>query len=108
MTVPFHITVIAKEPVAGKVKTRLVPPLSHEQAAQIAAACLHDTFAAVSAVCAAHDDVRAVALIDGAAGLWIPADYDVHHQRGRGLGERLSNGFTDLGPGLVIGMDTPS
>ena len=108
MTVPFHITVIAKEPVAGNVKTRLVPPLSYEQAAQIAAACLHDTFAAVSAVCAAHDDVRAVALIDGAAGSWIPADYDVHHQRGGGLGERLANGFADLGPGLVIGMDTPS
>jgi glycosyltransferase A (GT-A) superfamily protein (DUF2064 family) len=108
MTVPFHITVIAKEPIVGKVKTRLVPPLSHEQAAQIAAACLHDTFAAVSAACAAHDDVRAVALIDGDAGSWIPPDYDVHHQRGEGLGERLANGFADLGPGLVIGMDTPS
>ena len=108
MTVPFHIAVIAKEPVVGKVKTGLVPPLSQEQAAQIAAACLHDTFTAVSAVCAAHDDVRAVALIDGAAGLWIPADYDMHRQRGNGLGECLSNGFADLGPGLVIGMDTPS
>ena len=108
MTVPFHITVIAREPVAGNVKPRLVPPLSHEQAAQIAAACLHDTFAAVSDVCAAHDDVRAVALIDGAAGPWIPADYDVHHQHGGSLGERLANGFADLGPGLVIGMDTPS
>ena len=108
MTAPFHVTVIAKEPSAGQVKTRLVPPLSYEQAAQIAAACLHDTFAAVSAVCAAHDDVRAVALIDGAAGSWIPADYDVLHQRGDSLGERLASGFTDLGPGLIIGMDTPS
>lgn len=108
MTTPFHITVIAKEPIAGKVKTRLVPPLSNEQAAQIAAACLHDTFAAVSAVSAAQHDVRAVALIDGLAGSWIPTDYDVHHQRGDGLAERLANGFADLGPGLIIGMDTPS
>jgi glycosyltransferase A (GT-A) superfamily protein (DUF2064 family) len=24
------------------------------------------------------------------------------------LGERLANGFDDLGPGLIVGMDTPS
>ncbi|MFT5027143.1 MAG: glycosyltransferase A (GT-A) superfamily protein (DUF2064 family) [Ilumatobacter sp.] len=108
MTASFHITVMAKEPIVGQVKTRMVPPLNSEQAAQIAAACLHDTFAAVSVVCGAHDDVRAVALIDGAAGSWIPADYDVHHQSGDGLGERLANGFSILGPGLIIGMDTPS
>lgn len=104
----FHLTVIAKEPVAGRVKTRLVPPLSHEQAARIAAACLADTFAAGAAVVARHTDVRPVALIDGAAGDWIPPDWAVHHQRGDGLGARLANGFADLGPGLIVGMDTPS
>ena len=108
MTKPLHITVIAEEPAADQAKTELVPPLSNEQAAQIVAASLHDTFAAVSAVCAAHDDVRPIALIDGVAGAWVPAEYEVHHQRGDGLGERLANGFADLGPGLIIGMDTPS
>lgn len=104
----FHLTVIAKQPIAGRVKTRLVPPLTHEQAASIAAACLVDTFAAVSAFVAANPDVRAVALIDGEAGGWIPPAFDVRHQRGDGLGERLAAGFTGLGPGLIIGMDTPS
>jgi glycosyltransferase A (GT-A) superfamily protein (DUF2064 family) len=104
----FHLTVIAKQPIAGSVKTRLVPPLSAEQAAQIAAACLHDTFEAVSSCVDRHDDVRAVALIDGAVGSWIPAGFEVHHQVGEGLGERLAHGFDLLGPGLIVGMDTPS
>lgn len=102
----LHLTVIAKEPIAGRVKTRLVPPLTHAQAADIARACLADTFAAVDA--AADDDVRRVALIDGAPGDWIPDGYEIAMQRGDGLGERLRNGFEDLGPGVIIGMDTPS
>lgn len=108
MGADFHITVIAKEPVAGRVKTRLVPPLSFEQAAQIASACLVDTFGAVTAMVDEMADVRAVALIDGEPGEWIPDGFDVVMQRGDGLGERLANGFSDLGPGLIIGMDTPS
>jgi len=104
----FHLTVIAKQPVAGNVKTRLTPPLTPEQAAQIAAACLRDTFEAVRLFADEHSDVRPVALIDGEAGAWIPSEFDVAHQRGDGLGERLANGFDDLGPGLIIGMDTPS
>ena len=108
MSAPFHVTVIAKEPVAGRVKTRLVPPLTHDQAAAIARACLVDTFAAVATVVGRADDVRAVALIDGAGGDWIPAGFDVESQRGDGLGERLNNGFSDLGAGVIIGMDTPS
>lgn len=104
----FHVTVIAKEPIAGRVKTRLVPPLTHQQAADIARACLVDTFAAVTATVADFDGVIAVALIEGRPGDWIPADVHVIDQRGDGLGERLQNGFAELGPGVIIGMDTPS
>ncbi len=104
----LHLTVIAKQPIAGKVKTRLCPPLTAEQAAQIAAACLRDTFEAVRVYTEQHSDVRPVALIEGDAGAWIPDDFDVVHQRGDCLGERLANGFDDLGPGLIVGMDTPS
>ena len=71
MSTSFHLTVIAKQPIAGQVKTRLVPPLTHAQAAQLAAACLLDTFAAVSAACTAHPDVRPVALIAGGPGPWL-------------------------------------
>jgi glycosyltransferase A (GT-A) superfamily protein (DUF2064 family) len=49
-----------------------------------------------------------VALIEGNAGPWIPAGFEVHHQVGDALGERLAQGFDLLGPGLIIGMDTPS
>ena len=49
-----------------------------------------------------------MALIDGDAGLWIPTGFEVHHQVGAGLRERLANGFDLLGPGLIVGMDTPS
>jgi len=104
----LHLTVIAKQPIAGKVKTRLCPPLTPEQAAQIAAACLRDTFEAVRVFVEQSSDVRAVALIDGEPGGWLPDGFDVAHQRGEGLGERLANGFADLGPGVIIGMDTPS
>ncbi|HSQ59977.1 MAG TPA: TIGR04282 family arsenosugar biosynthesis glycosyltransferase [Acidobacteriota bacterium] len=37
------VAVFAKAPVAGRVKTRLVPPLTHPEAAAIARACLEET-----------------------------------------------------------------
>src|SRR5205809_7799198 len=37
------IALFAKAPVPGYVKTRLVPPLSHEDAARLARASLEDT-----------------------------------------------------------------
>ena len=63
----FHLTVIAKEPVPGAVKTRLCPPLDPRDAAALAAAALDDTFEAVAHVCAERSDVRPVALVAGAA-----------------------------------------
>jgi uncharacterized protein len=103
----LHLTVIAKEPLSGSVKTRLCPPFTHEQAAALARACLSDTFDAVLAEVGRQCDVRATALIDGEVGSWIPDGVDVIDQRGEGLAERLANGFDDLGPGVIIGMDTP-
>ncbi len=43
------LAVMTKAPRAGQVKTRLVPPLSPEEAAQLNICFLHDTAAAVSA-----------------------------------------------------------
>ncbi|MGH3174540.1 MAG: hypothetical protein ACRDPF_11860, partial [Streptosporangiaceae bacterium] len=42
-----QIVVIAKEPYPGRVKTRLTPPFTPVQAAELAAASLSDTLAAV-------------------------------------------------------------
>ncbi len=44
-----QLLVIAKAPIAGRVKTRLCPPCTPDQAAAIAAAALSDTLVAASA-----------------------------------------------------------
>ncbi|HQZ36077.1 MAG TPA: DUF2064 domain-containing protein [Ilumatobacteraceae bacterium] len=102
----MHVTVIAKAPVAGQVKTRLSPPCTPEQAAQVAAAALADTLAAVDEV-ARRSGARRVLLLEGERQEWMPAAFDVVAQRGDGLEQRLCNGFVDLGPGVIIGMETP-
>ena len=102
----MHVTIIAKAPVAGEVKTRLCPPCTPEQSARIAAAALADTFAAVEEV-AAVTGARRVLLLDGTAQEWMPTTFEVVSQRGDGLGQRLCNGFLDLGPGVIVGMETP-
>ena len=43
-----QLLVLAKTPVPGRVKTRLCPPCTPEQAARVAAAALADTLAAVA------------------------------------------------------------
>ncbi len=112
----MHLTIIAKSPVPGRVKTRLCPPCTPEQAAEIARAGFAETVAAVDAAAAQIvRRVRKVLLLDGEPQEWMPADYEVVAQRGDGLGERLNNGFTDLSGapdhgrhgGLIVGMDTP-
>lgn len=97
------IIVLAKEPVVGRVKTRLCPPCSPHQAAALAEAALSDTLTAVTAVPA-----RRVLVLAGRAGSWLPAGIAVLPQRGDGLAERLAAAFADVGgPALLIGMDTP-
>jgi rSAM/selenodomain-associated transferase 1 len=99
------LLVIAKEPVAGQVKTRLCPPCTPAQAARLARAALEDTLAACDA---ARQAGRRVLVLHGRAGAWLPAGWDVVPQRGRGLAERLAAAFEDTaGPALLVGMDTP-
>jgi glycosyltransferase A (GT-A) superfamily protein (DUF2064 family) len=103
-----HVLVMAKAPVAGRVKTRLCPPCSPAEACAIAEAALADTLDAVAA-CAA--DLKLVAL-DGVPGPWIPPGVGVIAQHGRHFGERVANAWTATRPwsggfGLQIGMDTP-
>jgi rSAM/selenodomain-associated transferase 1 len=99
------LLVIAKAPVAGRVKTRLCPPCSPDEAAALAAAALADTLAAATQ---AVRPSRRVLVLDGDPGDWVPEGFDVLAQRGDGLAERLGAAFADVGgPGLLIGMDTP-
>jgi glycosyltransferase A (GT-A) superfamily protein (DUF2064 family) len=98
------LLVIAKQPVPGRVKTRLVPPCTYEQAAALAAAALADTLHAVLSAPAA----RRVLVLDGEPGPWLPPGFDVVPQCGGPLDERLAAAFAGVsGPALLIGMDTP-
>ena len=98
------IIVIAKSPVPGRVKTRLCPPCTPEEAAHLAAASLGDTLSAVADTPAT---ARVLAL-DGRAGPWVPDGFVIVSQLGRGLDERLANAFAAVtGAAVLIGMDTP-
>ncbi|MEV1025686.1 DUF2064 domain-containing protein [Streptomyces sp. NPDC050264] len=98
------LLVIAKEPLPGKVKTRLTPPFTPEDAAGLAEAALADTLRAVAATPAA----RRVLVLDGEPGPWLPSGFDVVPQCAGGLDERLAAAFAGCaGPALLIGMDTP-
>jgi rSAM/selenodomain-associated transferase 1 len=99
------LLVIAKAPVPGRVKTRLTPPCTPLQAAELARAALRDTFAAAART---HLAGRLVAVLEGEPGSWLPDGFDVIPQRGDGLAERLGAAFEDVGEAaFLIGMDTP-
>lgn len=99
------LLVIAKEPVPGRVKTRLTPPYTPEEAAVLAEAALTDTLHAILQVPAR----RRILVLRGAPGPWLPSGFEVVSQVDGGLDERLAAAFErcDDGPALLVGMDTP-
>ncbi|CAN5189513.1 DUF2064 domain-containing protein [soil metagenome] len=98
------LIVIAKEPLPGRAKTRLHPPLSLEEAARLAAAAIDDTLTAVAAL---HPS-RRILLFDGAHPPVSAGGYEIMPQVAGGLDERLAAAFDAVdGPTLLIGMDTP-
>jgi rSAM/selenodomain-associated transferase 1 len=98
-----RLLVLAKEPAPGRVKTRLSPPCTLEEAAAVARAALLDTLDTVLAL-----DLPTTLVIDGDPGSWVPPGIESVPQRGRGLDERLAAAFEDAGaPGVLVGMDTP-
>jgi hypothetical protein len=111
------VIVLAKAPVPGRVKTRLCPPATPWQAAEMAAAALLDTLDAVSAVPRARvvvawcGDQRATA--GGAELAAALREVIVLPQRGKWLGERIAAAHADTAallpgrPTLQLGMDTP-
>jgi glycosyltransferase A (GT-A) superfamily protein (DUF2064 family) len=100
----MDLLVLAKEPVAGRVKTRLCPPCSPAQAAAVAEAALADTL--VAAIGSGAD--RVVLALDGRPGDWCPAGVDVIDQGDGDLAQRLTRSWCAVaGPAVQIGMDTP-
>jgi len=98
------LVVIAKAPVPGRSKTRLSPPCSPAEAADLAGAALDDTLSAV----ARTSVERKLLALEGDLAGDAPAGMEVVPQRGHGLGERLAEALLAAGgPALVIAMDTP-
>ena len=105
---PVQVVIIAKEPVPGRVKTRLTPAFTPLEAAALAEASLTDTLDAVSRAPVA----RRVLALSGRPGRWLPPGFDVIGQRGQGLDERIAWALSDARvtlplPVVLIGMDTP-
>ena len=108
MTSPLQLLVLAKEPLPGLVKTRLMPHLSADQAARVAFAALSDTLDAVRAVPVS----RRVLVLQGSPESLPCSGFDVIDQSQGDLGDRLAHAFQDAWDGcqlpmLLIGMDTP-
>ncbi|ADP82151.1 TIGR04282 family arsenosugar biosynthesis glycosyltransferase [Pseudofrankia inefficax] len=104
------VLVVAKEPVPGRVKTRLTPPFTPAQAAAVAEAAIADTLTAVSGLARIPGlgAVRPVLVLDGAAGPWLRVPVEVVPQAAGPFDVRLAAAFDAVsGPALLIGMDTP-
>jgi hypothetical protein len=93
------LAVMTKAPRPGQVKTRLVPPLSPQEAAQLNVCFLRDTATAIAKACGTTARGIGVYTPVGAEAAYIdilPDDFDLLPQRGDGFGERLAFAAADL------------
>lgn len=106
---------MTKVPEPGRVKTRLSPPLTPEEAAALNIKFLQDTARAISK---AGEQTRGVGVYtpQGSEATYrgiLPDDFYLIAQRGETFGERLSNAMCDLlGAGFkaccLIDSDSPT
>src|SRR2546430_5316874 len=101
------LAVMTKAPQAGRVKTRLTPPLSPEEAAALNICFLRDTAAAISRTTNGKS-ARGIAVYtpigaeEAYAGI-LPDEFALVPQRGEAFGKRLSAATEDL---LQLGFDS--
>jgi glycosyltransferase A (GT-A) superfamily protein (DUF2064 family)/SAM-dependent methyltransferase len=113
------IVLLAKEPVPGRVKTRLHARFTPQEAARLATAALADTVAAIRAL-----EVHPVIAYDGRPGPWLPRGFHPVQQVAGDLSLRIESALLGatiaqspeqdlpvLGsqdePVVLVGMDTP-
>lgn len=107
------LVVMLKAPVAGQVKTRLVPPLSPKDAARLYRCFIQDTFNRISVltdidIIAAYTPRNLAKKIKNL----LPTKSIILPQKGKDLGERLTNVFSHLFSHgykkvAIIGTDSP-
>jgi uncharacterized protein len=110
------LAVMTKAPRPGHVKTRLIPPLTADEAAQLNRCFLRDTAAAIARALGSVARGIAVYTPLGTEAEYmdiLPRDFDLLPQRGESFGERLINAADDLfGVGFssvcLIDSDSPT
>jgi rSAM/selenodomain-associated transferase 1 len=108
------LVIMAKAPKPGESKTRLVPPLSFEEAAELARALLLDQLENVSSFTGAHLFIAFTP--EATAGFFQPFTaygYSCFSQQGHSLGERMGHAFEHLfdcgfRQVVLIGSDLPA
>jgi rSAM/selenodomain-associated transferase 1 len=108
------LVILTKAPQPGQSKTRLVPPLSYAEAAELARALLLDQLESLTTVCGARLFIAFTP--ETAAGFFegfIAQGFTCFAQRGRSLGERMSHAFEHLFASgfeniILIGSDLPT
>jgi uncharacterized protein len=110
------LAVMTKAPRAGHVKTRLQPPLTAEEAAQLNICFLRDTAAAIKS--AGRNDAVGIGVFTpiGSEAAYIdilPPEFALLPQRGEEFGERLAFAVEDLlhcgfGSVCLIDSDSPT
>jgi len=103
------VVVFGREPIAGKVKSRLVTGIGAEAAARIYAAVLDNTLEIVT-----NSGARVVlSLAETPSGSWVRnLDVTVEIQRGSDLGHRMEDAFARRfaegeGRVVIVGSDCP-
>jgi rSAM/selenodomain-associated transferase 1 len=107
-----RLGVFVKVPEPGKVKTRLTPPLSGEEACRLYTAFITDLFGRLSRIKKLNGTVFYHGDAPDRLTNLLPTSYATIPQRGETLGDRLAAAFDDLlaGPGesaVIIGSDSP-
>jgi rSAM/selenodomain-associated transferase 1 len=112
-TVANALVVMTKLPESGRSKTRLVPPLSFDEAAEVARALLTDQLNNLTKFTAARLFIAFTP--DSADGLFenlVAGEFSCFPQRGHSLGERMRHAFQQLfnrgfNNVVLIGSDLP-
>lgn len=99
------IVLFAKAPVPGRVKTRLCPPLTPQQAADLH---LQFTFGMLEKLRSLHDIASVELHTDVHCDAWQNLGVTVRLQCEGNLADRMLHAFREVGtPSMIVGSDAP-
>lgn len=105
------LAVVAKRPAAGQTKTRLCPPLTGQQAADLYECFLRDTLGLMAQIPGVQRSISYLPADEEGYFRQLAADFALHPQRGDDLGARLDNLLRDAlanGAAQAVVMDSDS